>query len=265
MYSAGQLAIKYLKYYFSAANGKGHGMHSPFVFEFIQKVLNDKSHFSSYEKVEALRGRMRADSTLLTIEDMGAGSAVDSSRQRTIASIARSAAKPRKFGQLLHRMVRYYRPQTILELGSSLGITSAYLALGNPGAELITMEGATEVASIARNNLKDLSISNTRLIEGNFDQTLGPLLKEKRQVDFAFMDGNHRQSPTERYFNQLMQVMGNDSMLIVDDIHWSREMEQAWKTIQSDQRVKCTIDLFFIGIVLFRSEFKEKQQFVIKF
>ena len=265
MYSSFQLATKYLHYYFTASNSKGHGMHSPFVFEFITKVLNDKTKYPAYQQVEDLRKQLIKDQTVLKIEDFGAGSTIDKTNQRTISSIAKNAAKPAKFGQLLHRMVKHYRPQIILELGTSLGITTSYLALAKPDTKLITMEGAAAIAETASQNFKTLKLQNVFLKEGNFDQILSSVISGLSSIDFAFIDGNHRREPTEKYFNQLLPVTNNDSILIFDDIHWSKEMEQAWETIKQHPSVRCTIDLFFIGIVLFRQEFKEKQHFSVRF
>jgi predicted O-methyltransferase YrrM len=265
MYSPVKLAAKYLDYYFTASNSKGHGMHSPFVFEFITKVLNDKTKYPAYQQVENLRRQLLKDQSVLTIEDFGAGSTIDKTNQRTIASIAKNAAKPAKYGQLLYRMVKYYQPQAVLELGTSLGITTSYLALAKPDAKLITMEGATAIAETARHNFKTLQLQNISIKEGNFDHTLQNAVSGLPVINFAFIDGNHRREPTERYFDQLLPAINNDSILIFDDIHWSKEMEQAWETIKQHPSVHCTIDLFFIGIVLFRQEFKEKQHFVIRF
>jgi predicted O-methyltransferase YrrM len=265
MYSTFQLGLKYLRYYFSASNSRGHGMHSPFVFDFVTNVLNDNDNYPAYSQVENLRQQLLQDQTLLMVEDFGAGSAVDKSNHRSIASIAKNAAKPAKFGQLLYRMIRHYQPKAVLELGTSLGITTSYLSLAKPDATIITMEGAASIAETARQNFKTLQIHNVAVQEGNFDQTLSSVISELSSIDFAFIDGNHRREPTERYFSQLLTITHNDSILIFDDIHWSTGMEQAWETIQQHAAVRCTIDLFFIGIVLFRREFKEKQHFKIRF
>ena len=130
MYSRYRLAQKYLHYYFTAANGKGHGIHSPFVFDFILHVLNDRVAYPDYAAVEDLRGRLRKDGTLLEIEDLGAGSAWKAPRQRSVGDITRRAAKPAKLGQLLYRVARYYRPVRVVELGTSLGFSTAYLVAG---------------------------------------------------------------------------------------------------------------------------------------
>ncbi|HEX6168516.1 MAG TPA: SAM-dependent methyltransferase, partial [Chitinophagaceae bacterium] len=99
MYSPLQLAVKYFRHWITASNGKGHGMHSPFVFEFITKVLNDKTNYPEYERVEALRDQLLNDHTILDVEDFGAGSMMDKKNKRSISSIAKNAAKPKKFGQ----------------------------------------------------------------------------------------------------------------------------------------------------------------------
>ena len=265
MYPKGQLLLKYLQYYLTALNGKGHGMHSPFVFEFIIKVLNDKTVYPEYEKVEALRARLLNDHTVLDVDDLGAGSSVLKKNRRSISSIAKNAAKPKKYGQLLFRMVKYYQPETIVELGTSLGITSSYLSLAKPDARLITMEGSKEIGEVAKRNFRELETRNIEITEGNFDNTLFSVVRGMPTIDFAFIDGNHRQEPTERYFKELVAKTNNNSILVFDDIHWSTEMEAAWEAIKNNNIVTCSIDLFFIGIVLFRKEFKAKQHFVIRF
>ncbi|HRG83022.1 MAG TPA: class I SAM-dependent methyltransferase [Chitinophagaceae bacterium] len=264
MYSVPQTIFKYLRYYLTASNGKGHGIHSPFVFDFVLKVLNDKTIYPAYRKVETLRTALLNDAAILEVEDLGAGSSAGHSKKRSVQSIAKNAAKPAKLGQLLFRMVQHYQPGALIELGTSLGITSSYLALGNPLGKLITLEGAGSVAQKARDNFDGLKLDNISLVPGNFDDTLPELLRNTREIDFAFIDGNHRLAPTIRYFEQLIEKVHNESILVFDDIHWSREMETAWEAIRQHPSVRCTIDLFFIGIVVFRQEFREKQHFTIR-
>jgi predicted O-methyltransferase YrrM len=265
MYPKWQLAGKYLNYYLTAANGRGHGIHSPFVFDFISKVLNDRKIYPEYSKAEELRHQLLKDKTVLQVEDLGAGSSVVKNGQRTVASIARSAAKSKKFAQLLFRIVKRYQPKTILEIGTSLGISTSYLSLAKPDSTIITMEGSNEVAAIAKNNFKSLGLQNVSLVKGNFDETLSSVISPLASVDLVFIDGNHRREPTERYFQQLLPKTNDNSILVFDDIHWSREMEQAWETITKNQSVRCSIDLFFMGIVFFRQGFSEKQHFKIRF
>ncbi|MES2773994.1 MAG: class I SAM-dependent methyltransferase [Bacteroidota bacterium] len=265
MYSPFQLAKKYLKYYITAANSKGHGTHSPFVFDFIIHVLKDKRQFYYYEQIESLRSTLLTDATVIEVEDYGAGSVVSKTKNRTIKEIAKSALKPKKFGQLMFRLVGYYAPKTILELGTSLGITSAYLASASGTASVTTMEGAPAIAELARQTFEHLALKNIHQVLGNFDETLAPTLNKLQTIDLAFVDGNHRKEPTLRYFEQLVLHCNEHSILVFDDVHWSTEMEQAWEIIKADKRVMLTIDLFFIGLVFFRKDFKVKQHFTIRF
>ena len=265
VYNLFQLSSKYLDYYLKAANSKGHGVHSPFIYHFIRDVLNDKKEYPAYSAVEELRKKLLNDKTVLDVEDFGAGTSTGKGKSRTVSSIARDAAKPGKFAHLLFRMIQAYQPKLILELGTSLGITTSYLSLGNPAAQITTLEGSSAIANKAMENFNSLSLKNISLTQGNFDQTLSTVLDKMPAIDFAFIDGNHRQEPTERYFHQLLPKTHNDSILVFDDIHWSREMEDAWQTIKLHPSVVCSVDLFFIGIVFFRKEFLEKQHFTIRF
>jgi predicted O-methyltransferase YrrM len=153
----------------------------------------------------------------------------------------------------------------MLELGTSLGITSAYLASAKDDSKLVTMEGSKEIAAIAQSNFEKLNVKNVSIITGNFDDQLPAFLNRQDKLDFVFIDGNHRLEPTLRYFEMLLPKTREGSILIFDDIHWSEEMEMAWKQIQHHPQVTVTVDLFFIGLVFFRKENKVKQHFLINF
>lgn len=269
MYSKAQLAKKYISYLLKSDNSKGHGIHSPFVYDFVRNVLMDKREYDAYAPIEGLRTLLKKDERVLTIQDFGAGSRVNGEKKRSVEAIAKSALKPRKYAQLLYRIARYYKPQSLVELGTSLGITSSYLAASNPTAQLFTFEGAKEVANVAQENLDRLFLHNAKITLGNFDETFPSFLQKEfsgaRRVDFAFLDGNHREEPTVRYFEDLLPYIHDHSILIFDDIHWSSDMENAWARIQSHPEVSLTIDLFFIGLVFFRKENKEKEHFTIRY
>jgi Predicted O-methyltransferase len=265
MYSPFKLARKFISYYVTASNGKGHGVHSPFVFNFIKNVLNDKRKYEVYSSIEKVREELLHDKRVIEVEDLGAGSLAVPHKQKKVSDIARAFLKSKKFAQLLFRIIEYYKPQIIIELGTSLGVTSAYIATGHKAADVYTLEGSKNVAAIAEENFKKLHLENIKLIWGNFDDTLPILLSQISNVNLAFVDGNHRKIPTVNYFQQLLQSINDQSILIFDDIHWSAEMEEAWKEIQQHSSVTLTIDLFFIGLVFFKKDFKAKQHFVIRF
>lgn len=241
-------------------------MHSPFVFDFIEQVLNDNRHFYAYEAIEALRIKLLHNKTVLQVEDMGAGSVTGATKERTVQQIAQWAAKPPKLAQLLFRLVNYYQHQHIVELGTSLGISAAYMAAANKNARVVTIEGAASVAAIAAANFEKLGLPHIQLLQGNFDTVLPGYLNTAQQpIDMAFIDGNHRAAPTLNYFEQILPHLQEHSVLVFDDIHWSAEMEAAWHTIQKHPAVTLSIDLFFLGLVFFKKDFKVKQHFTIRF
>lgn len=240
-------------------------MHSPFVFRFILHVLNNESGYEPPEEIEALRKQLLADDRVLQIEDLGAGSRTANTRQRTVGQIATAALKSKKYAGLLFRLVKHYRSQNVLELGTSLGITTAYLAAASHGAKITTIEGSEAIADIAAENFTNLNLKNIQLRRGSFDAVLPSALRPLSSVDLAYIDGNHRYGPTMAYFLQLLSKKGNDSIFVFDDIHWSPEMEKAWGEIKSHPSVRCTVDIFFLGFVFFRQEFKTPQHFTVRF
>jgi len=265
VYSKFQLAKKYLHYYITAENGHGHGIHSPFVFDYIKNVLNDEKKYPAYSLIENLRKQLLTGKTIINVEDFGAGSIVSKTKQRSISEIAHHAAKSKKYAQLIYRIVNYYQPKNCIELGTSLGISTAYIASANNDAKIFTLEGSPEIAKAASNNFTKLNLKNISLITGNFDETLSQTLIKSGKTDFAFIDGNHREEPTLHYFSELLINANQSSIFIFDDIHWSAEMESAWQKIKEHPQVLLTVDLFFIGVVFLKNDFKHKQHFTIRF
>ncbi len=265
MYSAFQIAKKYLNYYFKASSREGHGVHSPFVFDFIIHVLNDKRNYDCYFKIELLRKELLKTKTIIEVEDFGAGSALIPFKNRIVKEMAASSLKKKKYAQLLFRIAKYYKAKTIIELGTSFGITTSYLASANPDSRVFTFEGAHHIARMAFENFKGAGLKNIELIEGSFEKTLSLVNEKIENLDLLFIDGNHRKKATLEYFDFFVKKSTEHSIFIFDDIHWSGEMEEAWKLIQQDNSVTMTIDLFFMGIVFFSKDFKVKQHFSVRF
>lgn len=265
MFPPATILFKYLRYFVTSSNGRGHGIHSPFVFDLVTQVLRAQERPAVFGRIEALRRSLRRDDRRLKVEDLGAGSVADNARERRVGDIAALAAKPARFGRLLHRIAAHYGCGTVLELGTSLGISTAYMASAPPVRRLVTLEGAGQVATVAEENFARLGLANIELIRGDFDQTLAVALERLPDPALVFFDGNHRKEPTLRYFRQCLGTAGEDAIFVFDDIHWSRGMEEAWAEIRRDPRVTCTIDLFFVGIVFFRRSFRQPQHFTIRY
>jgi predicted O-methyltransferase YrrM len=255
-------AFYYLRYRLTATNT--HGVHSPFVFDLLNTVVYNKVEYYSFSEIEALRLQLLQNQTSLTCIDLGAGSRTSTGSARSIMHITRYAAKPAKYAQLLFRLVNHFQPGHILELGTSMGISTCYMAKANNQAMVTTIEGCPEIAQAAEQNFRKLDIKNIRQVIGNFDDVLPEVLKQTPKTDFVFFDGNHRKEATLNYFSQCLNKADEQSVFVFDDIYWSPQMKEAWDEIKNHPRVTVTIDLFFIGIVFFRKE-QVKQHFVIRF
>ena len=266
MYNSFQLAWKFLVYLLTSSNGKGHGVHSPFVFDFIVNVLRGKNEdVQAFKQIEAKRRVFEQSNLVLDVLDLGAGSSSGKQNQRTVSSIAKRAAKPSRFARLFYRIITYYQIDSVLELGTSLGLTTRYLSTAEPRHGVISIEGAPAIAHFTAKSFAQEGIRNTTILTGDFKDHLPGALASMKGSKLVFFDGNHQYQPTLDYFQAALGVMGDADILIFDDIHWSKDMEKAWSEIRNNEKVSCTIDLFFIGIVFFRKEFKEKLDFAIRF
>jgi len=254
--------LSYLRFWLRSGNA--HGLHSPFVFGLYTSVVRHTGTFGAYAPIEARRQQLLSSPASISVTDFGAGSHTGAGRQRRLADIARTAAKPPHLAKLLFRLVNYFRPSTILELGTSLGLTTAYLAAADSHHRVVTFEGCPNVAATARETFAALQLSNVAIVEGNIDHTLVPvLLALNAPVNFAFFDGNHRYEPTLRYFELCLAHRTDESVFVFDDIHWSAEMERAWEVIKVHPEVTLTVDLFYIGLVFFRKN-QPKQHFSLR-
>jgi predicted O-methyltransferase YrrM len=264
-YNKPTILLKYIAYLLKASNGKGHGIHSPFVFSFIKNVLNAKTQGAWVDKIEKYRTDLSYNKQAIKILDLGAGATKQGYKVKQIAEVAKGALKSKKYSALLNRMLAYFKPIAVLEMGTSLGITTCYLAQALPDTKIVTMEGAPAIAELALATFENVGYKNIQVVVGNFDQNLPLYLKDIDYVGFVFIDGNHSYEPTMTYFNCLLSKSNEDAIFIFDDIHWSKEMENAWEEIKADERVSLTIDLFYIGIVFLKKENKEKENFIIRF
>lgn len=252
---------KYISYKIKAVSK--HKVHSPFVFDLIVDVFENENSYYAFPAVELIRKKLLLSKRSITVEDMGAGSRVFKSNQRKIKDIVKHSAKKPKYAQLLFKLVNYYQPSTILELGTSLGLTTTYLAKARKKAKVYSFEGSAEICQAAKNTFKSLRVKNVQLIQGNFNETLPEILPKVDVLDFAFFDGNHQKKPTLDYFNQCLERANEHSVFVFDDIHWSDEMTEAWEEIKAHPEVTLTVDIFQFGIVFFRKGF-EKQHFVLR-
>lgn len=256
--------IKYFKFYIGAKGLRGYGIHSPFVFNLVTQIIRKNKSELFYKKIEKHRKGLLKNKSVIQITEMGSGSCKYSGKQRSIKNIAAHSLKPKRQAQLLSRLVGHFQYSHIIEIGTSLGITTCYLAQVNPKCQVITLEGCPEISKIAQTTFDSLQVKNVQLMTGEFKQTLNKAIEGMDRLDFVFFDGNHRYEPTLDYFNICLNKKHNNTLFVFDDIHHSLEMEKAWEDITTHPEVKATIDLYFMGLVFFKKELT-KQHFKIRF
>ena len=225
----------------------------------------DRNQYPAYFIAENYRNRLLNNFDKIEVVDLGAGGQNDRIKQTQISTIAKNVLKPPKYSQLLFRFASHFQFKNIVELGTSLGVTTSYFAQVPQLNSITTIEGAPQIASFANNQFNVMKLQNVKVITGNFDDKLLDVLNSNPDIDLVYIDGNHKKNPTLHYFNQVIKYCNTNTCLIFDDIHWSAEMEEAWEEIKNDKRVKLTIDVFFLGFVFMNDEFKAKQNFTVRF
>lgn len=246
--------------HFLLAKRKGHGIHSPFAYTLCEEVFYNTDSFYDFKLLNQIRSNLFNNENLLEVTDLGAGSKTFNGKQRKIKDIAEKGISSRKQSEILYRLVNYLKCQTCVELGTSLGLNTLYLAMANKSANIITLEGSTALVAIAKRLAEKNKLNNIQFIEGHFDQTFPNLLAQIDKLDLLYADGNHTYEATINYFELALEKKNRDSVFIFDDIYWSQGMTRAWEEIKKHPEVTLSIDTFYMGLVFFKEEIKEKRE-----
>ena len=247
----------YLKFLFQGTSK--YNIHSPMVHDFIENILDSAIKYYSFIGIEHVRSLLLKQKDTIELKDMGVGSQSIKSSTSTINILTKKVQSRAEKAQILFRIVSFFQKENILEIGTSLGLTTAYLSNANKNGKITTIEGDPTVSNLAKKNFKTLNLENVELINGPFDKIIPQLLNNK--FDLVFFDGNHSKEATLRYFYWLVDHANEESIFIFDDIYWSYDMKQAWAEIRNCDKVMLTLDLFSLGIVFFK---KNRQKEHIK-
>ncbi len=247
-------AMAWMRHRYTAKNTRGNGIHSPHLYYIVRMLFYDNNTYYCFKDIEKQRERLLRCKRDIHVTDYGTGT----TGTRNIAQIAKTSLSAPSEGQLLFRLVHHLKPQHIIELGTSLGITTSYLAQAVPQSTIYTLEGSEQIAAEARKTFDKLHLTNIKQVIGNIDTTLAGTLTELPTINFAFIDANHTEEATWQYFDAIAKHCTQQSIIVLDDIHYSRGMENAWNRIQQDQRVSSTMDLYHIGIVFFDKQYWRK-------
>lgn len=241
-----------------------HGLHSPFVYQFYTTVYRPRRDAFVYPgKLEQHYTQLAKSRQTIDIQDFGAGSRTGSSNRRHIGHLVRHSACGQQKGRLLYRLVQSFAPQTILETGTCVGMGTAYLAAARPQAQIHTIEGCPQLSAFAQAQFTQLQLPNIHLHTGALANTLPQVLRQlERPLDLVYLDANHQLAPTLAYFEACLPYTHEGTCWVIDDIHWSAAMEQAWAQLCARAEIKLSLDLFWMGILLGRDK-QPKQHFVL--
>ena len=247
-----------------------YGVHSPFVYQFLDQCLYRESDKALFKIPENQRRKLRNDRNILEYNDPGAGSRKQNRKttqgitQRIkVRQIARNSLQQPRYCRLFYRMISYFGYHKILELGTSFGITTSYMSLAGEHVKIDTIEGAYPIAELAEKYFSEKGFTNISLHRGNFDQKMEEVASDKK-YDLIFIDGNHQGDKTYDYFQKLTKHINEHGVVIVDDIRWSESMLGAWQKIKLHPDVTLSIDLFCMGMVFFDKRFTN-EEFAIRF
>ena len=254
-------AAGYLRHVASARTR--HGVHSPFVYRLVNEVLNSDDGPAESELLEALRKEYLQDERPMEVKDLGAGPTIQRGPQRRSSEIARHSLKPARQARMLYRLARWTGAWNALELGTSFGVTSAYIAAGLRGGVLTTVEGSPEIHRVALSTFRRTGNTNITALNGAFRDVLHDLSVAGAQYDLIFMDGHHAEGPTIEYFEQCLRLAHERTAIVIDD-HWSAGMERAWARVKARPAVSVTVDLFHCGLV-FLHHGQAREHFRLRF
>ncbi|WP_225035540.1 O-methyltransferase [Winogradskyella sp. SM1960] len=249
----------YIKFLITSTNQ--HGVHSPFIYNFVTKCLYSKTKHQAYTKLKQYKQELQTSKAVLEITDLGEGSKTLDANQRQVSKMAKTSSSSKKDAELLFRLSKYFKFKTCLELGTSLGMGTYAFALANTNSQITTIEGCPNTSAFAQSKLTGKNIKNVEFIIGNFSDTI-PALKQDN-YDVIYFDGHHNKLATIKYFEALLPKVHNDTIFIFDDIYWSKGMTEAWEFIKNHKSVTVTVDTFHLGFVFFRRE-QVKEHFKIR-
>lgn len=237
-----------------------HGIHSPFVFDFVDNCLTTKVDKNFLNTRKIWLQILKKNREQFKITDLGAGSK-QMGNTRSVAQLAKNAGSKGLYGEILWKIAHHYRPELMLELGTSIGTGSIHLKSGNPESHLITVEGCDAILSRALQQFDYWHLSGITTICSSFETFVE--LPAIGKYDLIFLDGNHSRNATLVYLEKLFDHSHSQTVFILDDIRWSDDMWDLWKQLVSDERFHVSIDLGRMGL-LWRREEQTKEHFVLR-
>jgi predicted O-methyltransferase YrrM len=238
-----------------------HGIHSPFVYDLITKCFYDKTPFSAYHNLKALRNKLIYNQDLVKIKHYSEASKVFQSNHQKISTIVKCEGSSYKKQKQLYRITNYFKPKNVLELGTSVGLGSAAMAIASNNSIIKTVEVNKNISDIAKKVFKSYQLKNIQIDTSSFKDFFKKSNYEN--LDLVYLDGTCDKESTIENFNSLLKHSHNESVFIINNIYWSKEMTEAWNIIKKQKEITVSIDTFYWGFLFFRKE-QPKQHFTIR-
>lgn len=255
-------AQAFLKYWLLAVNE--HALHPPFVYSLYTQTIKPDLPEDIFGTIEKFRKQLLQSRETIHFTELGAGSSMSSQKERPIRQLAQHSLSSARFSRLFYRLIVQQEANTILELGTSLGINTLYLSAAAPRGQVYTLEGCPQTALFAERLFDEWQHRNIYLRQGNIDDTLPGLLEKLPSIDAAYLDANHTYEASMRYFSLLLPNIHAHSFLVIDDIYWSADMQRAWKEMREHPQVSLSLDLFDAGILFFQPGL-QKAHYILSF
>ncbi len=253
------ISWKYLIHWLHSGRKNGFGIHSPYVYVLVRNVIYNKKREKVPSEIIEYHKSIRNSREKIVINDLGAGSRITKSGQRSLASLARRSSVTYRQGALLYRLAKWYRPAELIEFGTGLGISTAYLAAGAGTVPFTSIEGSCGKHAFAVSHAEESGLKQVELIRGEFKNHFRGLVNKASDHLLVFIDGDHRYGPTIEKVKAILENKKiTEFILILDDIYWSKEMERCWNECRNDPGISISLDLFYFGILIKRPEMAKK-------
>lgn len=236
-------------------------LHSPYMFSFWNEIVKGDYYNKKWNAIENYRKELLGNKKLISVTDFGAGSKVMKGDERRISDIAKYQLQSPKDGVFMARMLHYHSYGEVLELGSSLGISTSYLAAES--TQVTTMEGCPNILKEAQQVWKTLGNTNISAHLGSIDENLEDILDAKK-FGFCIVDANHSYEACMRYWRLIEPSIAEGGALVFDDIYWDAAMTKAWKEICKQTKASLKLDFFHFGILIFNNKLSP-QDYTIKY
>lgn len=250
---------KGLLLYRSIRYRKGFGVHSPFVFSLITKVIEEKCPYYCFQEIELLRKQLLFGEKKITYPDRKCNGRI---KTRAIGSIVKHEAISPKEGALLFRLTNYFKSKHILQIGSNMGLSTLYLTSYAKGLSCIALEHIPEFAEISKQTISRKGRNKVDLRIGEYIKLLPQALNDLHTVDLVFFNTQHETVDNQELFNECLKFVKNETLFIFEGINANNEMRSFWKNVCACPEVTVSLDLFSLGIAVFNKKLHKKNYIV---